>query len=361
MTEKYKYSEKDIKILTLDESMRQRPQMYFGKLTNRGFIYNLKVILQDVYELSQANLISIELIETHSVKIRFENFKRSIEKKWIDYQGLELYKIPSNYLFLFELQAFKALSTDFIIRSKDFKQVYKDGKLIKNTETTDLIDGWLEVEFTLDRQFWKDFEFNTDYIHQEIRDFAFLNKNIKFKLNYFTDNEENKITYHFKNGLKDKVNNELLNGHGGSDLQMEVELKQEQFELEAAFAFREYDIDEPILKSYVNKAYTPEDGTHVEAVLKGITYGIMAYLQKHELTGNHRISEQSVRKNIILFLNVQFFNIDMQMFKYRTKYKLDNVGIIEPISTHISKLVFEKLESDKEIAEKIIKKFRIYE
>ena len=40
------------------------------------------------------------------------------------------------------------------------------------------------------------------------------------------------------------------------------------------------------MKSYVNKAYTPEDGTHVEAVLKGVTYGIMAYLQKHELTGN---------------------------------------------------------------------------
>lgn len=352
------YSAENIQVIPLDISIRKRPAMFVGQMNTNGFVNILKGIIQDFFFLLEFNVVFIELANTNSVKIKIEGIKREIDKDLIYYQSAKQNEERIGKLFLLELQVLKALSADSMICSKDFEQVYKYGKLIKDTkEVKNISSSTLEFEFILDKQIWADdFEFNVNYIHQQIRDFAFLNKEIKFKLNYLVDNEENKSIFYFKNGLKDKVDIEILKGHGGSHFQMDIEMKTENFELQTAFSFRGYSVDEPVSKSYVNKAYTSENGTHFEALLKGITYGVMAYLQKHNLTGNHRISEKGMCENIIAFIN-----IDMKTANFTgcVKNKLDNVEIIEPITKHISNLVFEKMESNKEAAKMVIDKFRI--
>jgi len=40
---KYKYSEKDVQILSLDESIRKRPRMYVGDMNTKGFTRYLNI------------------------------------------------------------------------------------------------------------------------------------------------------------------------------------------------------------------------------------------------------------------------------------------------------------------------------
>jgi DNA gyrase subunit B len=352
------YSEENIKVISLDEAIRLRPGMYVGDINTKGFTNLVKEILVDLKVLFEYDCAKIKLVSAYSGKIKIEGIKKPIDTKWIYYQNLGVYKIPMDRLLVVELQILKVLSTDFTLRFKDFEQVYQKGKLVKGSEDKKEINSsTLELEFTLDKQIWgNDFEFNVNYISQQIQEFAFLNKEIKFKLNYLVNNQKNKSVFYFKNGLKDKLDIEVLKGHGGIYLEMNIEMKTEIFELETVFAFYEYNVNESILKSYINKEYTSENGTHVTAVLKGIHDGFIKYIQTSDLDKDIKISKQKTLKNIIAFINL---DSSIACWAGSTKQKLTNKEIIKPIANHISNLVFEKMESDKEIANDIIDKFKV--
>lgn len=347
---KNQYSEKDVQILSLDESIRKRPRMYVGSTDTKGFTNIVKGILGNFKVLFEYDYVEIELLSNCSSKIRIEGIKKIIDTDW---RRLKVTAID----FLLEFNVLKTLSTDFTIRLNDFEQIYQKGKLVKGSEDKmEINSSTLEFEFILDKQIWgEDFELNVNYIHQQIQEFAFLNKEIKFKLNYLVDKEENKSIFYFKNGLKDKIDIEILKGRG-KYLEMNIEMKAEYFDLETVFAFLKYDVDESILKSYVNKEYMHENGTHVTAVLKGIYNGLIKYVQKYDLDKDVKISKQKIIKNIIIFINL---NTPIACFSGSTKQKLVNKEIIKPIADHISNLVFEKMESNKEIANDIIDKFKV--
>jgi len=357
MSEKTEYGKGSIKELKWNEHIRKRPGMYIGQVNEKGFMDMMKGIISSAILSTDSNKFSIELKENLEAEFTFNNNKGKFENNWGQFK-----KTPTNP-FLIETFALNALSKKFQIsfwdleNNKIAEQQFEEGKLIHGKEIKSINSSLIKVSFLLDDTIWgKDFKWNKIYITDKLREFAYLYKQTKFEINYKEDNEDCKLIYHFKNGLKDRIDIEILNGLGGSNFETEIDEKIEDFRVEIAFAFRDYSVDAPYLKSYANDYFTFENGTHVDGLLKGLTYGVMKYFQKHELVNKYKISEKGMKENLVAAINIK---MDAPLFSGCVRNKLANPEIIEPIANYIAELFFKKMEQDDEATKRIIRKFEM--
>lgn len=339
------------------EHIRKRPGMYIGQVNEKGFTELLKGIFSSAIHNTESNKFSIELKENSSAKFSLNNVQKEIANNWEYYT-----RNPTNP-FIMDLFALNALSKEFLIRFWDSEnniigeQCFEKGKLLTGEKIESINCSKLEVEFLLDQSIWGvNFAWNKTYLTHQIREFAYLYKRTKFEILYKQEDEDCKIVYHFKKGLKDRIDIEILNGLGKSYFATEIDEKIEGFHIEAAFAFREYSVDPPYLKSYVNDFFTFENGTHVDGFLKGLTYGVMKYFQKHELTETYKISEKGIKENLVAAVNIK---LDAPVFSGCVKNKLANPEIIEPIANYIADILYKRIEQDESSTKKLIRKFEI--
>jgi len=353
-----KYTADDIQALSQIDHIRLRPGMYLGNIGLKGFTELLRGFFSISLDELKTDLISFQFIDTHSGKLTINNIINPVVDNWSQH--------PSNTKtpFILEYLVLNALSRTFQIKLLDkatkiiYEQNYEKGILISgNTDKNEIDCSQLEISFTLDDTiFTNDFTWNASYINYEIREFAYLHKEAKFKVTYQAENEVCNVIYSFNNGLKDRLDIEELRGIGGSYFDSVIDTKIADFNIEIAFAFRDYVVDEPFLKSFVNDYYTPENGSHVDGLLKGLTYGVMKYFQKHNLTGAYRISEKGIKENLMAMINIK---METPVFSGCVKNKLANAEIIEPIADHIASFFFKKIEADEASTKKLIEKFAI--
>ncbi len=357
MANENKYTKEDLQELKWNEHIRLRPGMYIGRVNLRGFIDLLKGIYSVSLSKLKADTISFDFKNSNRGKIIIDNIQNPVIDNWSKWNS------NSQNPFILEFQTLNALSLFFTIRLFDsnddiiLRQEYKEGVLTNGELTEKPIEcNKLEIDFTLDTKIWKKFNWLESFINHEIREFAYLHKNVKFRVHYEVADEQCNIVYFFENGLKDRIEVENLKGLGSSYFNTYFTKEIKDFSIEVAFAFRDYTVDEPFLKSFVNDYYTNENGSHIDGVLKGLTYGVMKYFQKYDLTEKYKISEKGIKESLISLINIR---MNSPVFSGCVKNKLANPEIIEPITDYISELLFESIEKDKESTEKLIRKFEI--
>jgi len=342
------------------EHIRLRPGMYLGRVNMKGFIELLKGLFSNVLNDLNSNSVSFEITKLNSAILKVRNIQSPVVDNWSKWDKNSNKTNP----FILEFQTLNALSETFRIKLLDkdqnciYKQEYEKGIFLNgDADKNEILCSEMEIDFKLDKGIWGDqFEWNENFISHEISEFAYLHKKVKFKFLYQIDNENCNITYYFKNGLNDRLDIEKLKGLGGSYFETMIDKQIGNFHLEVAFAFRDYTVDEPFLKSFVNDYYTHENGSHVDGLLKGLTYGVMKYFQKHNLTEVFKISEKGMKENLIAAINIRMVD---PIFSGCVKNKLANPEIIEPISNFVSDLLFKKIENDEDSTKKLIQKFEI--
>ncbi|WP_299892339.1 hypothetical protein [uncultured Lacinutrix sp.] len=360
MTDKRKYTKDDIQKLEWNEHIRLRPGMYLGRVNIKGFVELLKGLYSNVLNDLESDSISFEITKPDSGVLSITNIQSIVVDNWSKWDHNSHRTNP----FILEFQTLNALSVRFKIHLFDkdynciYEQQYAKGVFLNgDKDKNEIRCSKMEIDFTLDKKIWGDnFEWNENFISHEISEFAYLHKKVKFKFLYQVGNENCNIIYHFKNGLSDRLEIEKLSGLGGSYFETSIDEQIENFRIEVAFAFRDYTVDEPFLRSFVNDYYTHENGSHVDGLLKGLTYGVMKYFQKHNLTEVFKISEKGMKENLIAAINIR---MEAPVFSGCVKNKLSNSEIIEPIANYVSDLLFKKIEENEESTKKLIQKFEI--
>lgn len=340
------------------EVIRLRPGMYIGSVDTRGFLHLLKGVLYNAITHYYSTAISVEIREAQSIHFKFSSINQPILKNWLSWEPTS-----SNSPFMIGLETLNALSTSFTIKLLDnaskaiIQETFEKGVLVGTAFPVPSFSCLeVEVEATIDPSIWgSSFVLNPIFISDDVKQFAYLNKNIQFEINYIDNNKPCRVIHHFKNGLQDKLRLEQLQGLGKSLFETSINHQSENFKLDIAFAFREYSVDEPILKSYVNNYYTHENGTHVDGLLKGLTYGIMQYFQNQQVT-HYRISEKGIKENLVAFLHIQ---LNEPTFVGCVRNKLANPEILDPITNLVAATLFQKMELDAEATQQLIRKFEI--
>jgi DNA gyrase/topoisomerase IV subunit B len=355
--------------LSWSEAVRKRPGLYIGSANNKGLVYIIKKIISGIFSHAKSDFVYLTLHDKSKVELKFHHCQNPINHNCyiINVSDAHPHFIKFNEihpLFILEMAALNPLCSHFKVQflnkfgieicSQKFKYgALKTGKInSKEIQCSSFI-----IKFELDKEIWGEgFELNENYINNEIRDFSFFYKKNKFELIYNVDNENCRIFYHFKNGLRDKLQIKKLNDLGGSYFDTIIDEQIGNFKLEVAFAFREYSVNQPYLESYVNEELTHENGSHLDGFLKGLTGGLIKYLQKNELTEVYKISEKKMKENLIAIIHLR---TETPLFGGSVRNKLTNPEIIEPIANYITELFFNMMEADGISANKLIREFVI--
>jgi len=351
---KVTYNEDNIKSLDWKEHIRLRPGMYIGKLgdgsaADDGIYILIKEVLDnciDEYVMGHGAAVEIG-IEEGEVSIR-------------DYgRGIPLGKVVDcvskiNTGGKYDSKAFKksvglngvgtkavnALSHYFMVQSvregkakvAEFKRgaILKDHRLKKVKEQ----NGTLVV-FQPDIEIFKNYKFRSDYVENQLWNYAYLNAGLKFHFNG--------KTLYSKNGLFDLLTRKI----GEDKIRYPIiHLKGEDIEL-ALTHTSQYGEQ---YYSFVNGQNTTQGGTHLNAYKESIVNTIRNFYNKN-------YDPKDIRASIFTAISIK---VEEPVFESQTKTKLgsSDIGPKGPtIRTFINDFIKKKLDDylhrNKEVADAI--------
>ena len=354
------YTEDNIKSLDWKEHIRIRPGMYIGKLGDGSSQDDgIYILLKEVIDNSIDEFV---MGNGKSIDIKIENGKVCIR----DYgRGIPLGKVVDcvskiNTGGKYDSKAFKksvglngvgtkavnALSSYFKVQSfRDGEskmaefckgEIISDQKVSKTSEP----NGTL-IEFSADESIFKHFRFRSEYVENQLWNYAYLNAGLK--LNY------NGKTLVSKNGLLDllerKTNVENL-------LYPIIHLKGEDIEIALSHSTQygeEY-------YSFVNGQNTTQGGTHLAAFREAIVKTLREFYNKN-------FDSRDVQTSIVGAISIK---IEEPVFESQTKTKLGSQNMSPENAPSIRSFVVDFLKTNldnylrrnKEVADAIQRKIQ---
>ncbi len=336
------YNEDNIRSLDWKEHIRLRPGMYIGKLgdgasPDDGIYILLKEVIDnsiDEYVMGHGREIIVK-VEDGVVSVR-------------DYgRGIPLGKVVDvvskmNTGGKYDSKAFKksvglngvglkatnALSEEFTVyavREGKMKQAdFSVGNLVKehNQSKTKEPNGTF-ISYRADHAIFKKYKYRSDYIENQLWNYAYLNAGLKLIFNG--------KTMVSKNGLKD-----LLERKIGEELQRYpvMHLKGEDVEV----AITHGNAYGETYFSFVNGQHTTQGGTHLNAFRQGVVDAV----QKHF---NKAYDRKDILASIVAAVAVK---VEDPIFESQTKTKLGStdMGPGSPtVQTFMKNFLLEKLDN----------------
>ncbi len=338
----HNYNEDSIKSLDWKEHIRLRPGMYIGKLgdgtsVDDGIYVLVKEVADnsiDEHVMGYGKKIEIQIVEN---KVSIRDYGRGIPLgKVIDcvskintggkYDSKAFQK--SVGLNGVGTKAVNALSEYFCIQSfrdgETKKATFERGVLVEDNpiQSTTEANGTL-VEFIPDSSIFKNFRFISDYLLNQIWNYAYLNAGLTIHFN--------KEKYFSKNGLLDLLESKVKE----EDLRYPIcHFKGEDIEIALSHTNsygEEY-------YSFVNGQNTTQGGTHLAAFRESLVKTIRDFYKKD-------FDSSDVRGSVLAAISLR---VQEPVFESQTKTKLgsSDMGVDGPsIRTFINDFISTQLDN----------------
>jgi topoisomerase-4 subunit B len=342
MAEQVTYTEDNIRSLDWKEHIRMRPGMYIGKLgdgsaADDGIYILIKEVIDnaiDEYVMGHGRTIEVT-IENGRVRVRdygrgiplgkvidcvskintggkydSKAFKKSVGLNGV---GTKAVNALSNY---FRVQAVREGKT----KVAEFKQgeLTKDHKQSKTQE-----DNGTLIEFEPDNSVFKNYKFRSDYVENQLWNYAYLNAGLRIVFNG--------KTLVSKNGLRDLLERKI---HVENLRYPIVHLKGEDIEVAISHG-NQYG---ETYFSFVNGQNTTQGGTHLNAFRQAVVDTV----QKHY---NKSYDRRDILASIVAVVSVK---VEEPVFESQTKTKLGStdMGPKGPtVQTFMKNFLGEKLDN----------------
>jgi len=346
------YDEKAIRTLDALEHIRLRTGMYIGRIGNGshpldGIYVMLKEVVDnsiDEFIMGMGRKIEIALDEA-TISVR--DFGRGIPLgKVIDcVSQINTGGKYNDDVFQFSVglngvgtKAVNALSSSFEVVSYREGQYmsaqFERGKLQKKKKGKDASEpNGTFIRFTPDRQIFKKYDWNVEFIERRLLYYSFLNAGLT--LTYNGNNFKSRC------GLQDLLGYELGDTVPLYDI---VRVTSEKIE----FAFTHTNNYGENYFSFVNGQYTNDGGTHQSAFREGVLKGINEYAGRN-------FSGEDVREGM---LGAVAIKLQDPVFESQTKNKLGSTDVRSWIVPVVREHVNKWLHQNEEIANQLIDKIK---
>lgn len=351
-----KYDESAVHTLDALEHIRLRSGMYIGRLgdgshPDDGIYVMLKEVIDNsIDEFIMGNGDKIE------IDVDFQNSKVCIR----DYgRGIPLGKVIecvsqintgakyNDDVFQFSVglngvgtKAVNALSSYFLVRShregKYVEAEFSQGKKVREKKGNTQEANGTYVEFIPDREIFKKYKFEADYILKRLWHYAYLNTGLTLVYNGRSIFSEN--------GLLDLLSEEVQ-----QEDRLYDPLHYRGKHLE--FAFLHTQSYGETYFSFVNGQYTADGGTHLSAFREGILKGVNEYAKKN-------FQGVDVREGMVGTILVK---VKDPIFESQTKNKLGNTDVRAPIVQEVKEAIVTLLYKSPEVAKEIIERIQFNE
>ncbi|MCO6485999.1 MAG: type IIA DNA topoisomerase subunit B [Saprospiraceae bacterium] len=351
------YTEDQIRSLDWREHMRFRPGMYIGKLgdgssPDDGIYVLLKEVIDnaiDEYVMGYGKQIDIEL-EDGTMRVR-------------DYgRGIPLGKVVDcvskiNTGGKYDSQAFKksvglngvgtkavnALSSMFEVWSvrdgMKKKATFRQGQILEDAHPFKVAEpNGTYVAFHPDPEIFRHFRFRTEYLENQLWNYAFLNAGLKIHFNG--------KTFVSRHGLKD-----LLERKNGQEEIRYPLIHLQGPDLEIAMTHGEQYGEQ--YYSFVNGQFTTQGGTHLAAFREAIVKVVRDFYKKD-------FDPKDIRSSIIAAISIR---VEEPVFESQTKTKLgstnmspEGVSIRTFVSDFLGRELDNFLHRNPEVAQALLKR-----
>lgn len=238
-------------------------------------------------------------------------------------------------------KAVNALSSEFEVcsfREGKFKRaLFSQGKLVKEQggKDTNSPTGTF-VRFTPDKEIFKKYKWNDEFIQHRLRYYAYLNSGLTLVYN--------DTPYVSNNGLQDLLAEEIGSEPALYDI---VHCKLDRLE----FAFTHTNNYGENHFSFVNGQYTNDGGTHQSAFREGVLKGVTEF-------ANKSFAGEDVREGMIGAVAVK---IQDPVFESQTKNKLGSTEVRPWIVQAVKEQVDLWLHQNEDAANALLEKVRTNE
>ncbi len=346
------YDEDTVKTLDALSHIRLRSGMYIGRLgdgthQDDGIYIMLKEVIDnsiDEFIMKHGNKVEIELDEELG-KISVRDYGRGIPLGKV-VECVSQINTGAKYnddVFQFSVglngvgtKAVNALSSHFFVRShregKAVEALFSQGILKEKKEFKTKEKDGTYVEFVPDKEIFKKFAFQKEFVLKRLWHYAYLNTGLKL---YF-----NGELIESENGLLDLLNEEVTEDR----LYEPLHYRSKTVE----FAFLHTQSYGETYFSFVNGQYTSDGGSHLSAFREGILKGINEYAKKN-------FQGIDAREGIVGTILVK---VKDPIFESQTKNKLGNTEIrgplVQEIKDAVAKLLYQNEATAKKIIERIV-------
>jgi topoisomerase IV subunit B len=333
------YNEDNIRSLDWREHIRIRPGMYIGKLgdgstPDDGIYVLVKEVIDnciDEYVMGYGKNIDVT-VKDGTVEVRdygrgiplgkvidcvsqintggkydSKAFKKSVGLNGV---GTKAVNALSNY---FKVQAVREGETK--IAEFETGNLTKDHKLAKTSEN----NGTLVV-FRPDETIFKNYRFRTEYLEQQLWNYAYLNAGLKINFN-------GKV-FHSKNGLLDMLTNKTQSEHLRYPI---IHLSGE--DIEVALSHGNHYGEQ--YYSFVNGQNTTQGGTHLTAFKEAVVNTLRKFYNKN-------FDPKDIRSSIVAAISVR---VEEPVFESQTKTKLGSQDM-GPQGPSVRKFISDFLEKE---------------
>ncbi len=343
-----KYDESTVLSLDALAHIRLRSGMYIGRLgdgshPDDGIYIMLKEVIDnavDEFIMQQGTKIEIALDEKNSM-VSVRDYGRGIPLGKV-IECVSQINTGAKYnddVFQFSVglngvgtKAVNALSAHFLVKSVRDKEYvsarFSKGILLeKKKGKTDEPNGTY-IEFIPDREIFKKFSFQKEFIFKRLWHYAYLNTGLTLVFN--------KEMIRSQNGLLDLINAEVKEDRLYEPLHFRGKNLEFSFLHTSSYGETHF--------SFVNGQYTQDGGTHLSAFREGVLKGINEYAKKN-------FQGIDVREGK---LAAGLVKMKDPVFESQTKNKLSNSEIRAPIVQEVKDAVQNLLYRHEEVAKKII-------
>jgi len=371
------YGAKDITVLEGLEAVRKRPAMYIGSTGPKGLHHLVWEVLDNAVDEAMAgfcNKIDLTLHADGSAEVRDNGRGIPVDRH-------EKTKLPALTTVLtvlhaggkFEQGAYtvsgglhgvglsvvNALSTRLDVEvtrdgfqwSQSFKYGSPSTKLKKGKpakRSGSAIRFWADPDI-----FEETTEFDIKVVQSRVREMAFLNKGVEFRIHDLRSDEPVEVTFKYSGGIIDFVKH--LNGKR-EPIHSQVaffEYVADEAEIEVAMQWTS-GYTETVL-SFANNINTHEGGTHEEGFRKAITRAINDFARVRNVLKekDDNLTGDDVREGLTAVISAK---VRHPQFEGQTKTKLGNTEIRSFVERALNQMIPEWLERHPGDARRIIEK-----
>lgn len=392
------YTVSDIKVIEGLEAVRMRPGMYIGSTGSRGLHHMLwEIVDNGVDEAANgyADTVSVTLHRDYSVTV--EDNGRGIpvgihEKLGVSGVEVVFTKLHAGGKFdnasygysgglhgvgasvvnaLSEFLTVEVCTEGRVYEQKFHSYMDKDGKMHSGIpvgplrETGRTRRQGSKITFLPDKAVFETLEMNFEIISKRLRELAYLNKGITFKL---TDEREwgnkKEREYKFDGGLSDFV--KYLNADKNTLYEEPVHINGKKDDILVEVAFQHNDSYSESLFSYVNNIPTTEGGTHETGFKSAFTKIMNDYCRKHGILKDKdaSLSGEDFREGLTAVVSLKMHTVQ---FEGQTKTRLGNTEAkpaVEYVMNEMLVPLFEDLKNAdtvNKMADKAVKASKVRE
>lgn len=392
------YSVSDIKVMEGLEAVRMRPGMYIGSTGVRGLHHMLWEIVDNAVDEAAngyANEISITLHRDHSVTV--EDNGRGIpvgihEKLGVSgvevvftqlHAGGKFDNVSYGYsggLHGVGASVVNALSewveVEVCTEGRAYAQRFRsyrdsEGKMHSGqpmaplTETGRTRRQGSKISFLPDKEVFETLELNYDTIVKRLRELAYLNRGILFRISDERERGRQKqAEFKFEGGLSDFV--KYLNEDKTVLYDEPLHFRGKKDDVLVEIAFQHNDGYSESIFSYVNNIPTTEGGTHETGFKAALTKIMNDYCRKNGILKDKdpSLSGEDFREGLTAVISLKMHSIQ---FEGQTKTRLGNTEVRPAVEFVMSEMLVPLLEDLKnadtanKIAEKAVKAAHVRE